>query len=171
MLGFEPRPLHKRPQPDTHRIEHRVEISAPPDAVWDVITDQDTMAQWLGFNPVTVRREGWTQRHGAGSERVMQGPPAVGQVIEQVIAVNPRKSLRYRVIEGTPLTSHQGEITLKQSGDQTELHWTIRFPPKITGTGALLQHLLQSQLRSMLEKRLTPHIERELSDSHVPAAR
>ena len=25
-----------------------------------MITDQDNMAQWIGFNPVTVRKEGWT---------------------------------------------------------------------------------------------------------------
>jgi hypothetical protein len=51
------------------------------------------------------------------------------------------------------------------------LQWTIRFRPKITGTGALLQRLLQRQLRSMLEGHLKPHIERELVDPHVLAAR
>ena len=111
IFGFEPRPLHKRPDPDTRRIEHRIKINAPVDKVWDAITDQDNMAQWIGFDPVTVRKEGWTQRHGAGSERVMQGPRGVGQVVEQVIATSPQQSLRYRVIEGSPLTCHQGEIT------------------------------------------------------------
>ena len=171
MLGFEPRPLHKRPAPDTRRIQHRVKIAASPGAVWDVITDQDAMAQWIGFDPVTVRQEGWTQRHGAGSERVMQGPPGVGHVVEQIIAVSPPKSLRYRVIEGTPLACHQGEITLQQSGEHTELHWSIRFRPKLAGTGALLHGLLQRQLRSMLDRHLKPHILTKLADSAVSAAR
>ena len=146
IFGFEPRPVHKRPDPDTRRIEHRVKINAPADNVWEAITDQDNMAKWIGFDPVTVRREGWTQRHGAGSERLMQGPRGVGQVVEQVIATSPQQNLRYRVIEGSPLTCHQGEITLKQSGGQTELHWSIRFRPKVAGTGALLQKVLQAQV-------------------------
>ena len=135
-------------------------INAPADKVWDAITDQDNMAQWIGFDPVTVRKEGWTQRHGAGSERLMQGPRGVGQVVEQVIATSPQQNLRYRVIEGSPLTCHQGEITLKQSGGQTELHWSIRFRPKVAGTGALLQKVLQARLRTMLDEHLKSYIEK-----------
>ena len=43
IFGFEPRPLRKRPDPDTRRIEHRININAPVDKVWDTISDQDTM--------------------------------------------------------------------------------------------------------------------------------
>ena len=67
-----------------------------------------------------------------------------------------RSSLRYRVIEGSPLSCHQGEVTLKQSGGRTELHWSIRFRPKIAGTGALLQKVLQARLRTMLDDHLKP---------------
>ena len=146
IFGFEPRPLHKRPDPDMRRIEHRININAPADKVWDTITDQDTMDRWIGFDPVTVRKEGWTQRHGAGSERVMQGPRGVGKVVEQVIATSPLQRLRYRVIEGSPLSCHQGEITLKQTGGHTELVWSIRFRPKVAGTGALLQIVVAGQV-------------------------
>ncbi|HZN84136.1 MAG TPA: SRPBCC family protein [Mycobacterium sp.] len=159
IFGFEPRPMHKRPAPDTRRIEHRVNINAPVDVVWEAITDQDSMAEWIGFDPVTVRKEGWTQRHGAGSERLMQGPRGVGRIVEQVIATSSQQSLRYRVIESSPLTCHQGEITLKQSDGHTELHWVIRFRPKLAGTGALLQKVLQAKLLSMLDGRLRPYIE------------
>ena len=88
----------------------------------------------------------------------MQGPRGVGQVVEQVIATSPQR-LRYRVIEGSPLTCHQGEVTLKQFGGATELHWSIRFRPKIAGTGALLQKVLQARLRKMLDDHLKPYIE------------
>ena len=133
IFGFEPRPLHKRPDPDTRTIEHRVKINAPVGKVWETITDQDNMAEWIGFDPVTVRKEGWTRRQGAGSERLMRGPLGVGWVVEQVLAANPQQNLRYRVIEGSPLTGHQGEITLKRSDGRTELHWSIRFRPKVAG--------------------------------------
>ncbi len=160
IFGFEPRPLRKRPDPDMRRIEHRININAPVDKVWDTITDQDTMDRWIGFDPVTVREEGWTQRHGVGCERVMQGPRGVGKVVEQVIATSPLRRLRYRVIEGSPLTCHQGEITLKQTGDHTELVWSIRFRPKVAGTGTLLQIVLQARLHVMLDAHLKPYIEK-----------
>ena len=160
IFGFEPRPLRKRPDPDTRRIEHRININAPVDKVWDTISDQDTMDRWIGFDPVTVRKEGWTQRHGVGCERVMQGPRGVGKVVEQVIGTSPLQRLRYRVIEGSPLTCHQGEITLKQTGDHTELVWSIRFRPKVAGTGAVLQKVLQAKLRTMLDEHLKPYIEK-----------
>ncbi len=131
IFGFEPRPVHKRPDPDTRIVQHRVKIDAPADGVWEAITDQDNMAQWIGFDPVTVRKEGWIERHGAGSERLMRGPLGVGRIVEQVVATNPRESLRYRVIEGSPLINHLGEITLMRSGGHTELDWSIRFRPKV----------------------------------------
>ncbi len=89
----------------------------------------------------------------------MQGPRGVGQVVEQVIATSPQQNLRYRVIEGSPLTCHQGEITLKQSGGQSELHWSIRFRSKVAGTGALLQKVLQARLRTILDEYLKSYIE------------
>ncbi len=159
IFGFEPRPLHKRPDPDTRRIEHRIKINAPVGKVWETITDQDNMAEWIGFDPVTVRKEGWTRRHGTGSERLMRGPLGVGRIVEQVLATSPQESLRYRVIEGSPLTCHQGEITLKHSDGHTELQWSIRFRPKVAGTGALLQKVLQAKLRTMLDDHLKPYIE------------
>jgi hypothetical protein len=53
----------------------------------------------------------------------MQGPRGVGQVVEQVIAASPQQSLRYRVIEGSPLSCHQGEITLKQLVSPRDRNW------------------------------------------------
>jgi uncharacterized protein YndB with AHSA1/START domain/catechol 2,3-dioxygenase-like lactoylglutathione lyase family enzyme len=158
-FGFEPRPPHKRPDPDTHMIEHRIIIDAPAGTVWDAITDQDAMHRWIGFDPVTVRREGWAHRHGAGSERVMQRPHGAGQVVEQVIDTSPQHGVRYRVIEGSPLICHQGEITLRPSGARTELRWSIRFRPKVAGTGALVQRVMAAKMRTMLADHLKPYVE------------
>ena len=58
LLGFQRRPREKRPDPDTHRIEHTVTIEAPVARVWEVITNHDDMEQWIGFSPVTVIKAG-----------------------------------------------------------------------------------------------------------------
>ena len=160
IFGFEPRPLHKRPDPDTRRIEHRIKINAPADKVWDAITDQDNMARWIGFDPghgaqgrldTAPRRRFRTPDARPARSRPGRGASDSHQ---------PAESLRYRVIEGSPLTCHQGEITLKHSGGHTELHWSIRFRPKVAGTGALLQKVLQAKLRTMLAEYLKPYIEK-----------
>ena len=165
LLGFQPRPQERRPDPDTHRIEHTVNIEAPVGKVWEAITNHDNMGQWIGFNPVTVIKQGPTGRYGVGSERLMQGPPGVGKVVEQVIATSPEQSLRYRVTHGSPLTCHQGEVTLKHVGDATKLHWAIRFRPKLAGTGGALRRVLQTRLNDMLDNQLKPYIERRQSES------
>jgi hypothetical protein len=102
--GFVPKPLAQRPAPDTHRIEQRVRIAAPLDKVWAQVSDHEGMAKWSGFGLVQRIRNGDRDLNGLGSERLMRGP--TGQVVEQVIDWNPPHSLRYRVIEGTPVTCH-----------------------------------------------------------------
>ena len=100
IFGFEPRATYTATRPGHPPDRTPGQHQRVGRHVWEAITDQGNMAQWIGFDPVTVRKEGWTQRHGAGSERLMQGPRGVGQVVEQVIATNPLQHLRYRVIEG-----------------------------------------------------------------------
>ena len=129
-----------------------------------MITNHDDMGQWIGFSPVTVIKEGATGRYGVGSERLMHGPPGVGKIVEQVIATNPGQCLRYRVTQGSPLTCHQGEVTLKQVGDATKLHWAIRFRPKLAGAGPALRRVLQNKLNDMLDNQLKPYIERRQSE-------
>jgi hypothetical protein len=57
----------------------------------------------------------------------------------------------------------KGEITLNQSDGHTELHWSIRFRPKVAGTGALLQKVLQARLRTMLDEHLKRYIEKKMA--------
>ncbi|MNF10828.1 hypothetical protein D3C80_2118920 [compost metagenome] len=63
------------------------------------------------------------------------------------------------MIEGTPVTCHQGQIQLRDLGDATELTWSIRFRPKLPGTGALLRRVLGRVLGKILRQGLKPHIE------------
>jgi hypothetical protein len=64
------------------------------------------------------------------------------------------------VIEGSPFVCHQGEIRLVPRGRDTEITWTIRFRPRIPGTGALFQSLLGRLLGDVLQKGLRRTVER-----------
>jgi catechol 2,3-dioxygenase-like lactoylglutathione lyase family enzyme/uncharacterized protein YndB with AHSA1/START domain len=157
--GFTPLPIGQRPDPDTRTIVGSVHINSAPTHVWNVITDHEGMARWSGFSPVRVIRQGDLERNGYGSERRMQGPPGIGTVVEQVVASQAPNRLRYRVTQGSPFVCHQGEISLVKKEQGTELNWTIRFRPRIPGTGWLLQRVLSSKLNHMLERHLKPHVE------------
>lgn len=156
--GFLPLPIERRPQPDTRRIEQRIRIAAPIEKVWAVVSDHEGMAAWSGFKPVTRIVDGAPDPNGYGAERRMVGP--TGTVVEQVLAWDPPHGLRYRVIKGSPFICHQGEIQLESRGAETELIWTIRFRPKVPGTGGLLRMLLDRMLAGMLNRGLKPLVER-----------
>ena len=157
--GFAPLPIARRPEPDTHAIDDSVHIDAGIEQVWAAIADHEGMVRWSGFSPISVIRDGDLERNGYGSERLMQGPPGVGKVVEQIIASQAPHSLRYRVIKGSPFVCHQGEIRLVKKGKATELNWTIRFRPRIPGTGWLLQRVLRNKLNDILVRQLKPYVE------------
>jgi hypothetical protein len=157
--GFEPLPIGKRPQPDTHSVNGAVHIEADVERVWDVISDHEGMSHWSGFSLVAVAREGELTRNGYGSERRMHGPPGIGVVVEQVIDERAPHLLCYRVIGGSPFICHQGEVQLSRSGKSTQLGWSIRFRPRIPGTGWLFQWVLSSKLATLLQQHLKPYAE------------
>jgi len=156
--GFVPLPMHKRPQPDNQRVAGSVRIAASPATVWKALNEHDAMGQWIGFSEVRRTRKGFTAPDGHGAERYMRGQP--GTVVEQVTGVEPGRSIRYRVIEGSPFVFHQGLIELKAVGQETEVAWSIRFRSRIPLAGALLRPLMQGMLNKMLQRGLKPYAER-----------
>jgi uncharacterized protein YndB with AHSA1/START domain len=155
--GFEPKPIERRPKTDTHRVERSVHIAAPIEAVWAMVADHEGMAAWSGFNAVTRIVNGAYDPDGYGAERRMSG--VTGTVVEQVVAWDPPRGYRYRVIEGSPLVCHQGEVRLVPTGNATELSWTIRFRAKLPGTGSAFRALINHMVREMLHNRLKPLVE------------
>ena len=123
----------RRPRADTHAVERTVRIAAPVETTWDAIADHEDMPEWLGLGSVRRTVDGAPEPDGRGSERLLKLPGA--SITEQVLAYEPPTSYRYRVTKGSPFVCHQGEIRLRADGDQTELTWTIRFRPKLPGTG------------------------------------
>jgi catechol 2,3-dioxygenase-like lactoylglutathione lyase family enzyme/uncharacterized protein YndB with AHSA1/START domain len=156
-FGFRPMPLNRRPDPDTLAIEHTVAIDAPVETAWAVISDHEGMASWSPFKSVRRVADGAPESDGHGSERLLSSP--IGPVIEQVIHYEPPRLYRYRVTKGSPFVCHQGEIRLTPRGGRTELTWTIRFRPKLPGTGRLLAAGFSRVLDRMLRISLKPYIE------------
>jgi catechol 2,3-dioxygenase-like lactoylglutathione lyase family enzyme/uncharacterized protein YndB with AHSA1/START domain len=157
LWGFRAKPLSRRPDPDTQAIRQTVRIDAPVETVWEVIADHDGMTAWSPLGSVRRITDGAPEPDGRGSERVLNTP--IARVVEQVVDFDPPRTYRYRVIKGSPFVCHQGQIRLNPCGEQTDLEWTIRFRPKLPGTGRLLAAGFSRVLDRMLRTRLKPHIE------------
>ena len=69
------------------------------------------MPKWFPLDTVTLEREGWPAPNGVGAERAMRGPKM--NVREQVLGWDPQRSLDYRLMEGAPISCHQGRVELK----------------------------------------------------------
>ncbi len=156
--GFEPLPRDDRPQPDNRKVAATVRIAAPLDRVWQVLNDHESYSEWSGFDNVRVSRAGAPQANGVGLERVMSG--GIGVVTEQIVAIEPQQSIRYRVTEGAPFNYHRGEISLRAQGGETEVHWQIGFRGKLPLAGTLIRSRMQKMLSRMLERGLKPYVER-----------
>ena len=120
---------------------------------------------WIGSGSVRRTVDGAPDPDGRGSERLLT---LLGlSITEQVVGYEPPRSYRYRVTKGSPFVSHQGEIRLRADGDHTELTWTIRFRPKLPGTGRPLAALLSRLLARVLRTGLKPYI--ETHTTHIPS--
>ena len=165
--GFVPRPVRKRPRADTQAVERRIRIAAPVQTTWDAIARHENMDSWLGLGSVRRTVAGAPDPDGRGSERLLKSPGS--SITEQVLAYESPTTYRYRVTRGSPFVCHQGEIQLRADGDRTELTWSIRFRPRLPGTGRplaiALSWLLGRGLRSGLKPYAEALVERAQSSS------
>ncbi len=75
------------------------------------------MPKWFPLDTVTLQREGWPAPNGVGAERAMRGPKM--NVREQVLGWDSQRSLDYRLLQGAPISCHQGRVELKPvAGDE-----------------------------------------------------
>ncbi len=156
--GFEPLPLDRYPRHDNLQVNGRVRLNASVEKVWRVLSEQNAMSKWIGFDSVRRTRDGSPDVDGYGAERLMAGKP--GKLVEQITGVEPERVIRYRVTEGGPVIYHNGEIQLRPDGDGCEVDWTIRCRSKIPFVGGLLRRVMQKMLDGMLQQGLKAYVER-----------
>ena len=155
--GFTPRPAGRTTESAPQTVEQTVCIAASPATTWDVLTNHDTMSDWLPVAKVERVVDGVPDRDGRGSQRRLSVPG--WSIVEEVVESRPPCSYRYRATSGTPFACHHGEISLRAMGEDTELTWRIRFRPKVPGTGRPLAHVLSWLLGRSLRSGLKAHVE------------
>jgi uncharacterized protein YndB with AHSA1/START domain len=140
-------------------IDQRILIDAPPQMIWDFVSDPDKLTRWhAGYSGISVLT---TQRTGAGTRR--RCTPAGGgkDVIEEITAWVEGLGYEYNLVDGGAYRSLQGRLRLQPGPDGTTVQWTITYRPK--GLFGLLRDQLSGrrQLGQMMADSLR-HLRRQI---------
>lgn len=109
-------------------------IAAPPQTVFDVLTDHRRYAAITPLRKSVLEREGEPAPNGVGAIRVLSavGPP----LREEVIAHDSPTRFSYKLLTGIPVRDHVGTVELSPEGDGTKMVYAVRTTPTLPYVGA-----------------------------------
>jgi len=109
-------------------IDQRILIDAPPQIIWEFISDPYKLAEWhAGYTSVSVLT---TQQTGQGTRRRCAVTGGGKDVIEQITAWVEGLGYEYELIEGGPYRAMRGRIRLQPGPDGTSVQWTVEYQPR-----------------------------------------
>lgn len=125
------------------------QIAAPPEVVFDVLTDHRRYDELTPLRSAALEREGETDPNGVGAIRVLGlvGPP----MREEVIAFERPSRFSYTVLSGLPVRDHVGTVELHPEGDGTRVVYAIRTHPTVPLAGAAVVAVIKRAIVQLLD--------------------
>jgi uncharacterized protein YndB with AHSA1/START domain len=124
------------------------EVAAPPEIVFDVLTDHRGYADITRVRKVELEREGEPAPNGVGAIRVIH---SVGQPLrEEVIAYAPPRRFSYKMLSGIPVRDHVGTVELTPDGNGTKVTYAVRTHPTVPIGGFAVVGLTKLAIKSLL---------------------
>jgi uncharacterized protein YndB with AHSA1/START domain len=110
------------------------EIAAPPETVFDVLTDHRRYAEITPMRRSELEREGEPAPNGVGAIRALSsvGPP----LREEVVVYEAPERFSYKVISGIPVRDHMGTVLLESAAGGTKMTYAVRTTPTLPLVGA-----------------------------------
>jgi uncharacterized protein YndB with AHSA1/START domain len=139
------------------RVELTTRVEASPERVFEILTDHEGMVRWSGAKEAVLRHPGDPPPNGVGAVRVLRMSGFA--IEEEILAYDPPKRMEYRLLAGVPIRDHHGEIRVDPDASGSRVVWSMRFRPRIPGTGWLMERITLHLLSNVLT-RLTNLIER-----------
>ena len=124
------------------------QIAAPPDTVFEVLTDHRRYPQITSLRKAVLEREGEPAPNGVGAIRVLTavGPP----MREEVLAYEPGKRFSYKLLSGLPVRDHVGTVELTAAGSGTRVVYAVRTTPTVPLVGDAVIAVLKIGIRQLL---------------------
>lgn len=124
------------------------EVAAPPEIVFDILTDHRRYSEITPLRKAELEREGEPAPNGVGAIRVLTvaGPP----MREEVIAYERPNRFAYKILSGLPVRDHVGTVEMRPSGGGTEVTYAVKTTPTIPFAGPAFMLVLKKAIRDLL---------------------
>jgi hypothetical protein len=129
-------------------FRHVRQVAAPPEVVFDVLTDHRRYAEITPLRKATLEREGEGEPNGLGAIRALSalpGPP----MREEVIGYERPSRFSYKLLSGLPVRDHVGTVELKAAEGGTELTYAVKTTPTIPLSGPVFMPILRKAIRDL----------------------
>lgn len=139
------------------------QVAAPPEVVFDVLTDHRRYTEITPLRRAELEREGEPTPNGLGAIRVLSavpGPP----MREEVIGYERPDRFSYKILSGLPVRDHVGTVELKEAGGGTELTYAVKTTPTIPLSGPVFMAILKKAIRDLISG-VTKESERRAADA------
>ncbi len=139
------------------------QVAAPPEIVFDVLTDHRRYPEITPLRRAELEREGDPAPNGLGAIRVLSalpGPP----MREEVIAYDRPRRFSYTVLSGLPFRDHVGTVELSPSDGGTRVVYAIRTTPTLPVGGFAAIAVLKQAIKQLLGG-VTKESERRAADA------
>jgi uncharacterized protein YndB with AHSA1/START domain len=123
-------------------------VAAPPEIVFDVLTDHRRYTEITPLRKAELEREGDPAPNGVGAIRVLTvaGPP----MREEVIAYERPYRFAYKILSGLPVRDHIGTVEMQPAEGGTEIVYAVKTTPTIPLAGPAFMLVLKKAIRDLL---------------------
>jgi uncharacterized protein YndB with AHSA1/START domain len=124
-------------------------IEAPPEVVFDVITDHAGYDRITPLRRSELEREGDPAPNGVGAIRVLHsvGPP----LREEVVAYERPTRFSYTLISGLPVRKHVGTVELSERDGATEIVYVVRAEPTVPLAGGAVIAAIRVGVKRLID--------------------
>ena len=124
------------------------QVAAPPEIVFDVLTDHRRYPEITSLRKAELEREGAPAPNGLGAIRVLTvaGPP----MREEVIGYDPPHRFSYTILSGLPVRDHVGTVELTPRDGGTKVVYAIHTTPTVPLGGFAVVAVLEQGIKTLL---------------------
>lgn len=125
------------------------EIAAPPQTVFDVLTDHRRYAEMTMLRKSELEREGERAPNGVGAIRKLTavGPP----LREEVIAYEAPGRFSYTLLSGLPVRDHVGTVELTPADGGTKMVYAVRTQPTLPLIGGVVVAAIRQGIKGLID--------------------
>lgn len=120
-------------------------IDMPPEKAWEVFSAFTSLS--IPSVSVDTEQEGDPAANGVGAIRRIDG-----KIRERLESMDPPNAYTYTVLSGVPIKDHLGRVEIKPQDGKALVNWSVRFNPKLPGTGWLIKNVYQKTLNKMIDE-------------------